>query len=92
MRTYSCIRCRNQNHLLEEERKGNTHITEITSPILRALLPHPQLNPNLQITLAHDLLCSLLVDVLRFAVDQKGEWGKIEGRGWGGRRDGDEGD
>jgi len=50
--------------------KGQTHITEITRPILRALLPDPQLNLDLKLALTEDLLRTNLIYVLGFTPNQ----------------------
>ena len=51
-------------------KKGQTHIAEITRPILRALLSNPQLDLDLEFALAEDLQSASLIYILRFASNQ----------------------
>jgi len=51
-------------------KEKETHVAEITSPILRALLSNPQLNLDLELSLAENLLRTVLIYVLRFAPNQ----------------------
>jgi len=55
-----------------QRKEGQTHIAEIARPILCAFLSNPQLNLDLELTLAEDLLRTVLIHVLRFAPNQDG--------------------
>lgn len=52
------------------------HVAEIACPVLRALFAEAELNLNLKLLRAQDLLCALLVHILRLSIDQHGEGGR----------------
>ena len=55
----------------EVQREGQTHIAEVARPILHALLPNPQLNLDLELALAKNLLRTVLIYILRFTPNQE---------------------
>ena len=48
-----------------------THVAEIASPVLCTLGAKPELDLDLQVLLANDLLCTRLVDLLGLAVNEQ---------------------
>jgi hypothetical protein len=75
-----------------------THITKITSPILRTLSTQPKVNKHLKLLFLQYLFGPLLIYDLRFSIDQDRQgWGPVGGderdvdEGWdygAGERDG----
>ena len=46
-------------------------MAEVARPILHALLPNPQLNLDLELALAKNLLRTVLIYILRFTPNQE---------------------